>query len=93
MGTRKRIGVRVSEKNKSTGLRRILVRLFYIRSGQAHPPVHIGGYVLVDATPQTDQRTSRMVDLFFSEALGSAMGSSRRHWNNRSGNNRRDSYG
>jgi hypothetical protein len=36
---------------------------------KAHPPVHIGGYVLVDATPQTDQRASQMVHLFFSEAL------------------------
>ena len=35
---------------------------------KAHPPVHIGGYVLVDATQQTDQRTSQMVDLFFPEA-------------------------
>jgi len=31
--------------------------------------VHISGYVLVDATQQTDQRTSQMVYLFFAEAL------------------------
>ena len=36
---------------------------------KAHPPVHISGYVLVDATQQTDQRTSQMVYLFFAEAL------------------------
>ena len=36
---------------------------------KAHPPVHINGYVLVDATQQTDQRTSQMVYLFFAEAL------------------------
>ena len=29
------------------------------------------GYVLVDATQQTDQRTSQMVYLFFAEALTS----------------------
>ena len=31
--------------------------------------MHISGSVLVDATQQTDQRTSRMVYLFFAEAL------------------------
>jgi len=31
--------------------------------------MHISGYVLVDATQQTDQRTSQMVYLFFAEAL------------------------
>jgi len=36
---------------------------------KAHPPMHISGYVLVDATQQTDQRTSQMVYLFFAEAL------------------------
>ena len=36
---------------------------------KAHPPVHISGYALVDATQQTDQRTSWMVYLFFAEAL------------------------
>ena len=36
---------------------------------KAHPPVHISGYVLVDTTQQTDQRTSQMVYLFFAEAL------------------------
>ena len=35
--------------------------------------VHISGYVLVDATQQTDQRTSRMVHLFFAEALNSVL--------------------
>jgi len=30
---------------------------------KAHLPVHISGYVLVDATQQTDQRTSQMVYL------------------------------
>jgi len=29
----------------------------------------LSGYVLVDATRQTDQRTSQMVYLFFAEAL------------------------
>jgi len=33
--------------------------------------VHISGYVLVDATQQTDQMASRMVYLFFSDALSS----------------------
>ena len=33
--------------------------------------MHISGYVLVDATQQTDQRTSQMVYLFFAEALKS----------------------
>ena len=36
---------------------------------KAHPPVHISGYVLVDTTQQTEQRTSQMVYLFFAEAL------------------------
>ena len=36
---------------------------------KANPPVHISGYVLADATQQTDQRTSHMVFLFFAEAL------------------------
>ena len=36
-----------------------------------HPQVLISGYVLVDATQQTDQRTSQMVYLFFAEALTS----------------------
>ena len=31
---------------------------------KAHPPVHIGGYVPVDATQQTGQRTSQVVYLF-----------------------------
>ena len=31
--------------------------------------MHISGYMLVDATQQMDQRTSRMVYLFFAEAL------------------------
>ena len=31
--------------------------------------MHISGYVLVDATQQTEQRTSQMVYLFFAEAL------------------------
>ena len=53
---------RVSEKNKCAGFWFIC---------KAHPPVHIGGYVLVDATQQTDQRTSWMVYLFFAEALSS----------------------
>jgi len=36
--------------------------------------VHISGYVLVDATQQTDQRTSQMVYLFFAEALTTGPG-------------------
>ena len=40
-----------------------------IKSGKAHPPVHICGYVPVDTTQQTGQRTSRMVDLFLAETL------------------------
>jgi len=36
---------------------------------QGASAVHISGYVLMDATQQTDQRTSQMVYLFFAEAL------------------------
>ena len=54
------ISLMVSEKNKCAGF-------WFVR--KAHPPVHISGYVLVDATQQTGQRTSQMVYLFFAEAL------------------------
>jgi len=40
---------------------------------KAHPPVHIGGYVVAGATQQTDQRTSQMVYLFFAEVLRPAL--------------------
>lgn len=43
------------------------------KSRKAQPPVHISGYVLVDATQHTDQRTSKMVCLFFAEALSSGI--------------------
>jgi hypothetical protein len=36
----------------------------FIRSGKAHPPVHIGGYVPAGATQHTDQETNQMVYLF-----------------------------
>ena len=42
--------LRVSEINKSARLRRNLVRPLFIRSGKAHPSVHICGYVLAGAT-------------------------------------------
>jgi hypothetical protein len=50
---------------------RILFSSSSLRSGKAHPPEHICGYVPVDATQQTGQRTSRIVYLFFAEFLTS----------------------
>jgi hypothetical protein len=54
---------RVSEKNKRGRLRRILVRM-----QGASASAYCGGYVLVDATQQTGQRTSQMLCLFFAAA-------------------------
>ena len=59
---RKQLGVTVI--NKSTRLRRIWVRQFYIRSGKAHPPAHIeicvGGCNAVDG-----HKDKQDVELFF----------------------------
>jgi hypothetical protein len=50
--------VRVTVRNNSTGLRRILVRL--------RPPIHwcISRYGPVDGRPQTGKKTSKVAELF-----------------------------
>ena len=73
---RKQLGVTVI--NKSTRLRRIWVRQFYIRSGKAHPPAHIeicvGGCNAVDG-----HKDKQDVELFFSGALSNHVLTNRGH--------------